>query len=233
MKPAALITGATSRLGAALAVQLSDRYDLILHHSPRSKIAATELVKSISHKDSEIFLVEADLAVTSAADDLISRSQKLHPDLRLIINNASIYEPGSDALHLKKILQVNAYAALSISRQFLENEGSGDIITITDASDGKHNSAYSNYYLSKLKLRDDSLKLALALAPSIKLNMIAPGPLLPAKGREDLFEEIVRSTPLHLCPGLDAVLKSVDFILASPWMTGQIIFADAGQHLQL
>lgn len=74
--------------------------------------------------------------------------------------------------------------------------------------------------------------LAQALAPEIRVNAIAPGPVLPSlKQSEDEFARECHATLLGHGVDLGEVTAAVRFLLETPSVTGQMIALDSGQHL--
>ncbi len=70
------------------------------------------------------------------------------------------------------------------------------------------------------------------LGPKIRVNGICPGPILPPpdKGIKYL-EKIAENTPLKKPGNPDYIVRAVEYILDNPYVTGQCLFVDGGQHL--
>ena len=74
--------------------------------------------------------------------------------------------------------------------------------------------------------------LALALAPTIRINAIGPGPILPSTHQTaESFSRLCETLPLRRGTTPAEICSAIHFILASPAMTGQMIALDGGQHL--
>ena len=74
--------------------------------------------------------------------------------------------------------------------------------------------------------------LAQALAPRIRVNAIAPGPVLPARDQNEAeFARECRDTLLRRAVSTDDVSSAIRFLLETPSITGQMIALDGGQHL--
>jgi NAD(P)-dependent dehydrogenase (short-subunit alcohol dehydrogenase family) len=74
--------------------------------------------------------------------------------------------------------------------------------------------------------------MAQALAPRIRVNAIAPGPVLKNEGQSQPdFERECRATLLQKPVSAEDVAGAVRFFLETPSITGQIIALDGGQHL--
>jgi NAD(P)-dependent dehydrogenase (short-subunit alcohol dehydrogenase family) len=74
--------------------------------------------------------------------------------------------------------------------------------------------------------------MAQALAPRIRVNAIAPGPVFKSLGQSQAdFERECGSTLLRRAVGAGDVIAAIRFLLDTPSITGQMIALDAGQHL--
>lgn len=74
--------------------------------------------------------------------------------------------------------------------------------------------------------------MAMAFAPAVRVNAIAPGITLPSGGQN--AEEFARAHTMNPMRGgstPDDIIRAVRFILATPSMTGETITIDGGQHL--
>ena len=86
--------------------------------------------------------------------------------------------------------------------------------------------------MSKSALWTLTQTTAAALAPNIRVNAIGPGPTLPsARQSQDQFDNQVALTPLMVKVDPQEICNAVQFILATPSMTGQLLTLDSGQHL--
>ena len=75
--------------------------------------------------------------------------------------------------------------------------------------------------------------LAQSLAPTIRVNAIGPGPVLPhSRQSQEAFERAVEALPLQRNAGPQAIADGVIMLLNTPSMTGQMLALDGGQHLE-
>ncbi|MBL8995364.1 MAG: SDR family NAD(P)-dependent oxidoreductase [Spirochaetia bacterium] len=228
-----LVTGAAKRLGAAMSEHLAKLgYDLILHYR-ESKTLVEALQKKIEKEyGRKVRLIQKDLV--SEPEGLVGECLALAPDLAGLINNASIFTRGNlgDTAHFETLLRVNAVVPQKLSSDFHKLVGRGHIVNIVDALIADYNVHFQNYRISKSLLEDLTLQSARHFAPKIRVNGIAPGPILAAEGdTKGEFDQVVKRTPLGFSPGVSAIVDCLDFILRSEFLTGQILYADSGQHL--
>jgi NAD(P)-dependent dehydrogenase (short-subunit alcohol dehydrogenase family) len=73
--------------------------------------------------------------------------------------------------------------------------------------------------------------LAQALAPRVRVNGIAPGPVLPSANAPEKFQAQVDRLPLKRAPDLADFGRTVRYFVENRSITGQIVALDGGQHL--
>jgi NAD(P)-dependent dehydrogenase (short-subunit alcohol dehydrogenase family) len=132
-------------------------------------------------------------------------------------------------------LAVNLRAPLVLTQGLLAQLPAGaeaDIVNLIDERVLNLTPHYTSYSVSKAGLWTLTLHLAIALAPRVRVNAIAPGPTLPdVNMNPERFEALYRATLLGRAPGLDELCRALRLILEAPAMTGQMIALDGGRHL--
>ncbi len=234
-----LVTGAARRLGRAIALDFANRgWRVGVHHSA-SAAQASELVAEIAAKGGQAAALPADLARLDALAPLIAAcTEALGPPICLI-NNAARYE--WDALSSlegdtwQAHLDVNLRAPVFLAQAFantLPEGAEGNIINILDQKVLRPDPDYFSYTIAKSALAAATQTMAQALAPRIRVNAIAPGPVLKSQGQSQAdFDQECRATLLQRPVSPDDVTAAIRFLLDTPSVTGQIIALDSGQHL--
>jgi NAD(P)-dependent dehydrogenase (short-subunit alcohol dehydrogenase family) len=239
-KGSILITGAARRIGAELAKALArDGWYICVHYNA-SRREAEALLAEIVDAGGAGKLIDADLSQADAASTLVERSMIAAPPLVALINNASVFEYddiGSlTASALDRHYAVNLRAPVLLSKAFLEAtgvEGEGCIINMLDNKVFAVNPDYLSYTVSKFGLHGATLALAMALAPRVRVNAIAPGITLESGGQgEQSFEKGLAMSPLGRVSSTRDIVQAARFILTTPSLNGQVIAIDGGQHLQ-
>ena len=238
--PIALVTGASDRIGAAIALHLAAAaYAVIIHY--RSDAAGARTVQSqIVAAGGKAAIVEADLARRSERATLVERAAQAFGPLTVLVNNASQFEPDSardvDEKLWDQHFAVHAEAPVFLARDFaaqLPDGIGGNIVNIIDERVLHLSPAYFSYTLSKSVLWTATQTLAQSLAPSIRVNAIGPGPVLPHSRQDQAaFDKHVATLPLQMHAGPDAIAQAVLMLLSTPSMTGQMLALDGGQHLE-
>jgi pteridine reductase len=234
----ALITGASRRIGKAIAEHLAGMgWSLIIHYN-RSAGEAPALAKELSERypAQKFAILKADLSVTDELETLVARSIRELGDLELLINNASVFDPGTIAATSADLfdfqIRVNLRAPFLLMRDFRNLCKQGNIINLADTRITGNQSGYAAYTLSKKALWELTRMAALEFAPDIRVNAIAPGVTLPsAYQEEEDFLRMAERIPMKRPGGLEPILKSLDFILDNDHLTGQLLFADGGENL--
>jgi NAD(P)-dependent dehydrogenase (short-subunit alcohol dehydrogenase family) len=234
-----LVTGAGQRIGRAISLAMSKNGWQVAVHFNGSLSAAHEVVQEIVETGGVAIAVQADLMNETAVSTLIwNISQKLGP-VTALINNASIFEEdtvqsvtkGSWDNHMGVNLRAPFLLTQALAKYHPELE-KANIINIVDQRVENLTPYFTSYTLSKSALWTLTQTTAAALAPNIRVNAIGPGPTLPsARQSQDQFDNQVALTPLMVKVDPQEICNAVQFILATPSMTGQLLTLDSGQHL--
>jgi NAD(P)-dependent dehydrogenase (short-subunit alcohol dehydrogenase family) len=234
-----LITGAAKRVGATIARCLAaDGWNVIVHYS-RSEQESGLLASEIRAAGGTCDLLRADLAVRSDVEGLMERCVALHGSVRCLINNASTfyYDDISSVTweslhdHLASNLVAPVFLCRDFAR-FFEGQSDGCIINILDQKVANLNPDFLSYTIGKVGLSCLTSTLAMALAGRIRVCGIAPGlTLISGKQTEASFAKAWRAPPLGRSTTPAEIASCVQYILASPPMTGNTIFLDGGESL--
>jgi NAD(P)-dependent dehydrogenase (short-subunit alcohol dehydrogenase family) len=234
-----LITGAAKRVGAAIARRLAaDRWNVIVHYH-QSERDAEELSAEIRRAGGKCDLVRADLASRSDVEGLLERCVRLHGAVDCLINNASrfYYDDISSVTweSLHDHLASNLIAPVFLCRDFARRFDTGSdrcIINILDQKIANLNPDFLSYTIGKIGLSGLTTTLAMALAGRIRVCGIAPGlALISGNQTAASFQKAWRAPPLMRGTTPDEIASCVQYILASPSMTGNTIFLDGGESL--
>ena len=136
--PAALVTGASARIGLAIAVRLAETgHAVALHASPRSRDAAERHARSLRERGLHACVVIADLANAGACGEVIAAATSALGPLRLLVNNAAMFEPDSlatiDPATWNRQFAVNLTAPVILASAFAAQADRGaSIVNIVD-----------------------------------------------------------------------------------------------------
>jgi pteridine reductase len=236
VKGTALVTGGAMRIGRALCLYLAEQgYQIALHYG-QSRNAAKVTARAISRRNQSCTIFQCDLENESEVLSLINRVKKTFPDLNLLINNAAIFYPSKlsqcDVVSFNRHLTINCKAPYMLTAQFARLCKQGQVINILDTRITAMDIGHFEYTLSKKALADVTELSAVALAPKIRVNAIAPGIILPPVGQGNTYlEKLAKRLPLKRKGTLKHIQQAVQFFLDNTEVTGQVIFVDGGRHL--
>lgn len=206
-------------------------------HYHRSAEEAQDLVRELERRGVRAFLLQADLEDPQASEALIPRACELAGPLDILINNASIFPPHTlETVTFDAVVEnaaVNAWAPFVLSRAFAQQGRPGKIINLLDARLTGYDWSHVAYILSKQALALLTRMTALAYAPDITVNAVAPGLILPPPGQDESFlQRLASKVPLQRHGCAEDISAAVLFLLKSDFITGQVLYVDGGQHLK-
>ena len=233
-----IITGAATRIGAAIAKKLSGlNIEMVIHYN-KSKSKAEKLKKDLEKKGSKIYLLRADLNKENEVQKILKFSKSKLRYFDCLINNASIFENDKlenfTAKSWGNHLKTNLKAPALLSQGFAKNIRSenNNIINIIDQRVFKLTPYFFSYTLSKTGLYTLTKTSAMSLAPSIRVNGIAPGPTIKNQRQTDKhFKKQYLATPLKKQVDVNEICNAVDFFIKNSSITGQVLAIDSGQNL--
>jgi NAD(P)-dependent dehydrogenase (short-subunit alcohol dehydrogenase family) len=240
MMGVALITGAGRRLGRRIAEALAeDGHDLALHYRT-ARVETEGLAESLgAARGLRCVAIPADLTDVADVESLMSRAHDALGSIDLLINNASLFEDDAvadlDPTSWQRHLDVNLRAPVLLSRDFarlLPSDATGHIVNLLDRKIANLQPDYFSYTVSKAALHTATQLLAMALAPRVRVNAIAPGLILPSGGQSEAeFAAEQRTAPLGLNGDPAMVVDALRYLNRAPAVTGQVLFVDGGEHL--
>lgn len=239
----AILTGA-KRLGRAVALDLATQgadIGLVYRGSGREAAETAAEVESLGRRAA---LVQADLARPDECRRAIDTIVAALGRLDVLVNMASIYRPAPlDTLTeaaWNEDLDINlrsAYLCSLAAVPHLRRAGGGRIINFSDwlaASGRPQYPGFLPYYVAKRGVIALTEALALELAPdNVLVNAVAPGPIAPPPDMtDDERHEVAAATPLGRWGGEAEIVKTVRFLIASDFVTGETVRVDGGRHVR-
>ena len=233
-----IITGAATRMGAAIAKKLSGSGVKIVIHYNKSKTNAEKLQKELIRNKTKVFLIKGDLSKEKDLKKIIKFAKSKLGYFDCLINNASLFE--NDKLDnfttdsWGKHLRTNLRTPALLSKEFAKNiKGkNNNIINIIDQRVFKLTPFFFSYTISKTGLYTLTKTSAMSLAPNIRVNGIAPGPTIKNKRQTDKhFKKQYLATPLRKQVDVNEICNAVDFFIKNRSITGQVLAIDSGQNL--
>lgn len=231
-----LVTGAGRRVGAAIAQRLARDGWAIGVHYKSSKSEAQAIADAIIARGGQAALFQADL-VDQAAIDAMTAALSARGDWAGLINSAASFEYDaieSFAFPLAQAqLKLNLIAPVYLARALAAAKPeAGFVLNIADQKVLNPNPDFLSYTLAKLGLAGATATLAMALAPAIRVNCIAPGLMLPSGDQtEENFARVHGQTLTGKGATPEDVADAAAYLASAGAITGQILAIDGGQHL--
>ena len=236
MKGTAIVTGGAKRIGRAIVLDLARHgYDIVFQYNTAGK-EVQEVMQCVEKLGRRCFHVECDFNNMKQVSLLIPRIFEMAPHCSLLVNNASIFEQASlsetDYDDFDRHFNINLKTPFFLTRDFAKYCRHGHVINMLDTKVTRTQTGYFAYTLSKKALLDFTKMAARALAPNIRVNGIGPGLILPPPGEDDAYlDKLSANIPLKQKGSVEAVLAALHFLIDNPYVTGEAIMVDGGEHL--
>jgi pteridine reductase len=235
----AIVTGGAVRLGRQLALALAERGVRVGLHYGTSEDAARVTADEINQLGSEALLINADLRDLRELRAIVARTAEHFGQVDILVNNAGVFEPGdvadTTAENWDKHFDINLKAPFFLSQVFAAHLGKdrqAHIVNIADWRGTHPDGHHIAYTLAKAALVSMTRSLALALAPQIQVNAIAPGAILPPPGKDESYlDQLAQHIPLRRHGSPLAVARAMLYLLESDFVTGEVIHVTGGQEL--
>lgn len=245
----ALVTGAGTRLGRAMALYLAKRgYDVAVHYLSSDKDAQA-VVEDIRSLGQQAVAVRADLLEEAQTLSLVpNAAEQLGGPLSVLINNASVFEydniSSANRTSWDRHIESNLRAPVVLTQAFATQaaqpgtDGNNEllskslVVNMVDQRVKKLTPEFMSYTIAKMGLWAFTQTAAQALAPGIRVNAIGPGPtLIGAKQSQSHFAKQRSGTILKRGSDATDVTRALGYLIESPSVTGQLLLVDGGQHL--
>ena len=236
LENAIVITGAGRRIGHHIALRLhQDGYEVIAHY--RTLTPEIQALDKLG-----IRTLQADLSNSNQILAFVAALKICCKQFRGIIHNASSFESTSQDIEIaveqyKQFFNIHMMAPFlinqSLQSMLIGEEGCpADIIHITDINVENPTPDFDIYGSTKAGLHNMTLALAKKFGPEIKVNAVAPGPVLFTKAHSDeVRRQILAETLLGKEGGPEPVYLAVKSLLMNPFITGISIPVDGGRRL--
>jgi NAD(P)-dependent dehydrogenase (short-subunit alcohol dehydrogenase family) len=235
--PLAVVTGAAHRLGTAFASELARNGYAVLLHYHNSEVDAKRAAVEIEALGVPAFLAKADLGDARQIGRLFEQVDKLPHILKVLVNSAAVMQEGNPrTLTVEEwdaTLDLNLRAPYLCAREGAARMKEGGlIVNISDVGAKKSWSRFPAYSVSKAGIEALTSILARAYAPSIRVNAIAPGLVLPSEATSsEEWARLVNRLPLKRQATLEEIAAALGFLLKNEYVTGQTLVIDGGYSL--
>jgi 3-oxoacyl-[acyl-carrier protein] reductase len=238
------VLGSTSGIGRAVALELAGAGADVLVHGRRSRQAAEEVAGQVRSHGGRSEVLMADLADPDAGDRLVERAWSTWGGL-----DAWLHIAGADTLtgeaaklpfasKLDLLWHVDVVATVRLCRsigRLMKASGGGAIVTMgwDQAETGMEGDSGELFAATKGAIMAFTRSLAMSLAPTVRVNALAPGWIKTewGEGASSVWQDrVLRETPLDRWGTPEDVARVARFLIspAAGFLTGQVIRVNGG-----
>jgi 3-oxoacyl-[acyl-carrier protein] reductase len=244
----ALVTGASTGIGAAVAIAFAARGMRVAVHYNSSADAANQVAETIRQAGGDAFTLQADVRDTGAIRECVKQAASRLGRIDVLVNNAGSLVKRvpiaefDDAL-FDEVMHINARSVLAFAREvvpLMRTQGGGNIINVTSvaARTGGGPGAYL-YAGSKGFVSTATHGLARELVgDSIRVNAVAPGviqtPFQDRFSTPAMLESFRTAIPMGRIGTPDECVGAFLYLASeqlSGYVTGQVIEVNGGQYM--
>lgn len=234
----ALITGGAKRLGKAIAVELGGAGANIALHYRTSSQDTAETATEVAKLGVEVCQIQGDLTEVTAAERVVDEAAAAWGRLDILVNNAAVFQRTPigtvSETQWNTLLDTNLKGPFFCAQRaapHLRQGGGGVIINMIETGIYIAWSGYVPYLISKAGLEQMTYGLAKALAPEVRVNGIAPGPILLEEGHSsEARERAIDRTLLERLGGERPITEAVLYLAQAEFVTGVVLPVDGGQR---
>lgn len=230
---AAVVTGAAGGIGRAIATRLADEGHRLVLVDLAPELA--DVAGELELEGAQVTPVQADLTTTAGIDAVVDAAGDT---VATLVNNAGITRDArlvnmsDDAFDA--VIAVNLGAAYRLTRSLLPSISDGGAIVNLASRAYLGNFGQFNYSMSKGALVGMTRALALELAPSVRVNAIAPGLIGTEMSMgipEEIRQRMVAAIPLHRMGRPEEVAELAAFLASerASYITGQVVVIGGGR----
>lgn len=235
-----LVTGGARRVGKAIALAAARAGAHVAVHYRSSESEALATADEIRTLGSRAVAIRAELSRLPEIESLMAAALRELGRLDVLVNSASVFYPtaigATSEAEWNDLLDANLkgpFFLAQLAARAMESSAEGVIINIADVSWESPWPSYLPYCIAKAGLVAMTRGLAKALAPRIRVNAVAPGPvLLPDGMSEPQRERAVRATLLGREGSAEDVASAVRYLIESDYVTGVVLPVDGGRALR-
>ena len=239
----ALVTGSATGIGRAVAVRFAKEGFAVAVNYSRSEAEAKETLAEVKRHGVLAILCKANVADEAAVKAMVQRCREELGGLDVLVNNAGTthFIDHKDLAALTDevwddIFGVNVKGTFYCCREALPllQERGGNIVNVTSVAGLQGHGSSIPYAASKAALNCMTKSLARAFAPKVRVNAVAPGPVLTRwlADHMDHVQKSLQGTPMGRAADPDDIADAVCFLaLGTTLMTGQVMVVDGGRTM--
>jgi pteridine reductase len=234
----AVVTGGAHRVGKAIALALAEAgAHLVIHYNQSADAAAT--VAEVEARGVRAIAVAADLGAPAGAQAVFEAAEREFGGVDVLVNSAASFHSGNVLTmspeawqHTLDVNLSGPFFCAQLAAQSMLRRGSGAMVNIADLSGLQPWARYPAHSVSKAGLLMLTKVLAKALAPAVRVNAIASGPVIkPPDWDEARWQAVGKRTLLKRTGSGYDVARATLFLLREDYITGTTLLVDGGRSI--
>ncbi len=239
----ALITGSATGIGRATAIRFAREGLAVAVNYSRSESEAQETLAAVKDHGAPAMLCRADVSDEAAVREMVRRCVGELGGLDVLVNNAGTtrFIEHTDlqlatAEVWDEIMNVNVKGAFFCCREAMPHlqERGGCIVNVTSVAGLQGHGSSIPYAASKAALNCMTRSLARAFGPKVRVNAVAPGPVLTRwlANHKDRVAQSLQGTPMGRAAEPDDIADAIRYLaLGTTLTTGQVLVVDGGRTM--
>lgn len=234
----ALVTGGAHRVGKAIALELAQAGANLVINYNSSADAAQETVAEAEALGVQALAIQCDIADLAGVRRMVAQIRERFGGLDILVNSADYFGkhpfPTNDYTTWNRVTDITIHGSFYVSNEcaplLLAGDG-GAVVNIVDLSAWQPWSGFTAHAVAKAGLMALTQQMALELAPTVRVNAVAPGPVLaPPDYTEKQLKAVADRTLLKRWGRAEDVAQAVRFLVEAEYITGDVIFVDGGER---
>ncbi len=237
----ALITGGAHRVGKAITMMLArgGANVIVNYHSAADEAQAT--VAEAEALGVAGMAIQANVADLPAVEQMVAAITERFGGVDIIVNSASYFGktpfPSADPsiyerwAHVTRILIDGPFFICNLLAPGMLARGNGAIVNIVDLSVWQPWENYTAHAVGKSGLLALTRQLSFELAPTIRVNAVAPGLVMPPPGLSESREaQKAKRNLLERWGSAEDVAQAVKYLIEADFVTGEVLNVDGGER---
>lgn len=233
------VSGGAQRLGREMCLALARAGANVSFSYFQSQNAATETLRDLQALGSNSLAIRCDVTNLADVQEVRVALTEAFPRLDLLINSASPFQreniPVGSYEPWQQVTRTSLDGSLFLCQEclkLLRAAPDATILNMLDLTIRRALLGFTAHAVAKSGLEALTRQLALELAPSIRVNGIVAGPVLPPVGLSDeAYQRIASRTLLGRWGTPADITRAIEFVAESPFMTGTLLHVDGGESI--
>jgi len=234
----ALVTGGAHRVGKAITMMLAQAgADVVVNYFSSSRAAETTVAEAQALGVAAL-ACQCDVADYSQVRSMADTILETFGGVDILVNSASLWEqtpfPTDDISGWQRVTGISIDGPFFVCNTLVPSmlaRGGGAIVNIVDLSAWEPWPNFAAHGVSKAGLLAFTRQLALELAPSVRVNAVAPGPVLPPPNYDEKrSSKAAEGTLLKRWGTPEDVARAVRYLLEADYVTADVITVDGGER---